>query len=247
MASDITKGDAIPLAIVTGAARRIGRAIALHLAGRGYSVALHYHRAKAEAEETAAEIEQLRAPVYLVQADLTQPDEISAMFSIIDKIPGQLELLVNSAALMIPSDLMAINANMWDNLFNLNARAAWLCSREAALRMKSGGLILNISDVGASKNWTRYGGYVISKVAVESLTRLLARQLAPGVRVCAVSPGLLLKADDQNDEEWDRLVAKVPLDRPAEMAELLSLLDFLISNEYITGEVISLSGGYQLV
>ena len=235
------------LAVVTGAARRVGSLIALHLAAKGYAVVLHYHSSKLDAEKIAAEIIQSGGQVHLVQADLTRPDEIVRMFSVIDALPGELKILVNSAALMIPSDLAVLDVERWDKLMNLNTRAVWLCSREAAKRMPERGFILNISDVGAGKNWTRYGGYVISKAAVESLTKILARQFAPRVRVCAVAPGLLMRAENQPLEEWKKLAEKVPMKRTADTAELLAVLDFLVDNDYITGEVISLSGGYHLV
>jgi NAD(P)-dependent dehydrogenase (short-subunit alcohol dehydrogenase family) len=186
-------------------------------------------------------------PVYPVKADLAIPAQVESMFTAIDGLPHRLTLLVNSAALMTPSNLLTMNVDDWNQVFDLNTRAVWLCSRAAASRMTLGGLILNLSDVGARKNWTRYGGYVVSKAAVESLTRVLARQLAPRVRVCAIAPGLLMQAEGQSAEEWERLVDKVPLRRPADPIELLSAIDFLIGNHYITGEVINLAGGYQLV
>lgn len=239
--------DTLPLAIVTGAGRRVGRLIALHLAVRGYAIALHYHNSQDEAEKTAGEISRLGVPVYPVKADLTIPAQVESMFAAIDGFPHRLTLLVNSAALMTPSNLLTMNVDDWNQVFDLNTRAVWLCSRAAASRMTLGGLILNLSDVGARKNWTRYGGYVVSKAALESLTRVLARQLAPRVRVCAIAPGLLMQAVGQSAEEWERLVDKVPLRRPADPIELLSAIDFLIDNHYITGEVINLAGGYQLV
>lgn len=236
-----------PLAVVTGAATRVGRQIALHLAAKGYGIALHYHHSAEASEATAEEVMRMGVPVHLLKADLTKPAEILRMFAGIEKIPNRLDLLVNSAALMKPTDLITMNVETWDEMFNLNTRAVWLCSREAANRMNEGGLILNISDVGAGKQWTRYGGYVVSKAAVESLTRVLARQLAPRVRVCAIAPGLLLRTENQPEADWDRLVEKVPLQRPARFDELFAVIDFLISNGYVTGEVLSLSGGYQLV
>lgn len=236
-----------PLAVVTGASRRVGRLLALHLAGKGFAIGLHYHTSQDEADKTAGEVSRLGVPVYLLKADLTSPEEIEGMFAAIEGLPHRLTLLVNSAALMAPSNLLTMSLEEWNQIFNLNSRGVWLCSRTAATRMAEGGLIVNLSDVGAGKNWTHYGGYVISKAAVEGITRLMARQLAPGVRVCAVAPGLLMPAEDQPGDEWDRLVEKVPQQRQAEPAELISVIDFLLDNQYVTGEVITLAGGYQLV
>jgi len=247
MDSEFPAAKTLPLAIVTGAAIRVGRLIALHLAGNGYAIGLHFHSSRTAAEETAEKIRQVGVPVHLLEGDLTRPEDIEGMFTTVDGLPHRLKLLVNSAALIAPSNLVNMDVEAWDDMMNLNTRAVWLCSREAAKRMTGGGLILNISDVGAGKNWTGYGGYVVSKAAVESLTRVMARQLAPQVRVCAIAPGLLLRSENQPAGDWDRLVEKVPLQRPARASELLQVMDFLIENEYITGEVVSLSGGYQLV
>lgn len=239
--------DLIPLALVTGAARRIGRWTALHLASKGYAIGLHYNHSEEDACKTAAEIQKMGMPVFLIPADLEKPDEILNMFTMIDGIPNPLKILVNSAALLTTSNLMEIDVETWDGIFDLNTRAVWLCSREAVKRMKEGGVILNISDVGAGKNWTGYGAYVVSKSALEALTRVMARQLAPRVRVCGIAPGLLMRADDQCEEEWEQLIQKIPLRRAAQQAEYLAVLDFLIDNDYITGEFITLAGGYQLV
>jgi NAD(P)-dependent dehydrogenase (short-subunit alcohol dehydrogenase family) len=113
--------------------------------------------------------------------------------------------------------------------------------------MSRGGLIVNISDVGAQKAWSRYPSYTVSKAALESLTRILARALAPNIRVNAIAPGLVLQSDIVPDEEWQRLIQRVPLKRPARPEEVASALEFLLKNEYITGQTIVVDGGYSLL
>lgn len=247
MSSEVSSLQSLPLALVTGAARRVGRLIALHLASRGYAIALHFHQSEVDAYATAREIEAMGVPVALLQADLTRPYEVKELFQHIDQLDNPLRFLVNSAAMMDRSDLLTMDTDSWDQILNLNTRAVWLCSREAAKRMGEGGLILNISDVGAQKNWTGYGAYVVSKSAVDTLTKVMAKQLAPAVRVCAIAPGLLLQAKGHSHNDWDQLSFKVPLQRAAQPEEFLNLIDFLIDNTYITGETINLAGGYQLV
>lgn len=235
------------LAVVTGAARRVGKSIAVHLAQKGYAIGLHYHQSDEEAVETAREIEAIGAKVILLKADLSCPEEVQNLFRKVETSDFILSLLINSAATMKQKNLLEMTIEEWDQIFNLNTRAVWLCSREAASRMTEGGLILNISDIGAQKNWTSYGAYTISKAAVESITRVMARQLAPQIRVCCIAPGLLMKADGQSSQGWQNLVDKVPMGRPTRMDELLASIDFLLENNYITGETIHLAGGYQLV
>ncbi len=236
-----------PLALVTGAARRVGKLIALHLARQGYAIGLHFNTSVTEAQKTAEEIRSIGVPAYLLAADLTSEKEINDLFEKIDNIQHPIKVLVNSAAVMKQSDLMKINIDDWEKIMNLNMRSVWLTSRESALRMQTGGSIINISDVGARKNWTGYGAYTISKSAVETLTRLMARQLAPSIRVNAIAPGLMLRGSDLSEEEWQTLIDRIPLKKAGNPQQLLATLDFLISNEYITGEIITLAGGYQLV
>lgn len=142
---------------------------------------------------------------------------------------------------------MKIEIEDWDKIMNLNTRSVWLTTRESALRMRDGGVVINISDVGARKNWTGYGVYVVSKAAVETLTRLMARQLAPAVRVNAIAPGLLLRSSDLSEKEWQALIDRVPMKKAGDSRQFLATLDFLLDNEYITGEIITLAGGNQLM
>jgi NAD(P)-dependent dehydrogenase (short-subunit alcohol dehydrogenase family) len=113
--------------------------------------------------------------------------------------------------------------------------------------MTEGGLIVNITDVGAQKAWSRYPSYTVSKAALESLTRILARALAPQIRVNAIAPGLVLQSEIVPAEEWERLIHRVPLKRPARPEEIASALEFLLQNEYMTGQTIVVDGGYSLV
>ncbi len=113
--------------------------------------------------------------------------------------------------------------------------------------MESGGLIVNITDVGAHKAWSRYPSYTVSKAALESLTRILARALAPKIRVNAIAPGLVLQSDIVPADEWERLIKRVPLKRAARPEEIASALEFLLTNEYMTGQTIVVDGGYSLV
>ena len=231
------------LSLVTGAAHRLGKTFALTLARLGYDILLHYHSAEDEAFQTQTEIESLGRRVTLIQADLTDPAQIQSLVSNL----GPLEVLVNSAAYMPSGNVDALSIENWDASLDLNLRAPFLLAQSASKKMTEKGLIVNITDVGAQKAWSRYPSYTVSKAALESLTRILARALAPKIRVNAIAPGFVLASDIVPPEEWDRLIKRVPLKRPARPEEIASALEFLLKNEYITGQVIVVDGGYSLI
>ncbi|HEY3345218.1 MAG TPA: SDR family oxidoreductase, partial [Anaerolineaceae bacterium] len=206
------------LALVTGGAQRIGRAIALTLAGLGYAIALHYFRSKKAAVETGAALREVGARVELLCADLRDPAEIEGLFATIDALQLPLRVLVNSAGVMPRRKLEDLSVTDWDETLALNLRAPLLCAQAAARRMEEGGVIVNLTDSGARKVWTGYPAYVVSKSALETLTRLQARSLAPRIRVNAVAPGLVMPGPDTSLAEWERLIGRVPLARPG-MAE----------------------------
>jgi NAD(P)-dependent dehydrogenase (short-subunit alcohol dehydrogenase family) len=186
-------------------------------------------------------------PVYPVQADLTSSTNIESLFSTLDTLPHPLKVLVNSAALMPRGDVRTLSAADFDAAIALNLRAPFLCAQEAAKRMEDGGLIVNVTDIGAQKAWSGFPAYTVSKAGLESLTRVLARSLAPRIRVNAIAPGLVLQSEYVSEEEWNRLVERLPLRRPASVDEITSALEFLLENEYITGQTIVVDGGYSLL
>lgn len=243
-----------PLALVTGAAHRLGRAFALTLARRGYAILLHHHASEFRAEQTALELRALGVPAFPVRADLTDAAQVEGLFSTLDGLLSEpanqlsgLRVLVNSAALMRAGDIRFTSVADWDEMLDLNLRAPFLCAQRAYQRMEAGGLIVNISDIAAEKVWTRFAAYTVSKAGLEALTRIMARAFAPKVRVNAIAPGLVLPSDDTPPEEWSRLVARLPIQRAAHLDEITRSLEFLLDNEYITGQSITVDGGYSLL
>ena len=241
-----------PLALVTGAAHRLGKAFALTLARQGYALLLHYHTSEDQVLATAQEIRALDVPVFMAKADLTDSADIDRLFSVIDDLVkesslGRLTVLVNSAALMQRADARTLSVADFDSTLSLNVRAPFLCAQRAFERMTAGGLIVNITDIAAEKAWTGFPAYTVSKAALASLTGVLARSFAPTVRVNAIAPGLVLPAEQMPAEAWDRLVARIPLQRSASTAEISSAQTFLLKNEYMTGQTITVDGGYSLI
>jgi NAD(P)-dependent dehydrogenase (short-subunit alcohol dehydrogenase family) len=232
-----------PLALVTGAAHRLGKVFALTLAREGFDIILHYHQSEDAALQTKAEIESVGRHVHLARADLTNPTQIEFLISNIES----LDVLVNSAAFMPVGNVDLLSIENWDQSLDLNLRAPFLLAQEVSKKMNEGGLIVNITDVGAQKTWSRYPSYTVSKAALESLTKILARALAPAIRVNAIAPGFVLQSNIVAPEEWQRLINRIPLKRPARFEEIASALEFLLKNEYITGQIIVVDGGYSLI
>lgn len=235
------------LALVTGAAHRLGREIALGLARAGFAIGLHYHRSEAQAQRTAEELRrETGRPVHLLEGDLTQADAIERLFEQVDLLPQHLRVLVNSAGVMTRGRVQELSVADWDATLALNLRAPWLCARAAAARMSDGGVIVNISDSGAQRAWTGYAAYNVSKAGLDALTRILARSLAPKIRVAAVAPGLVLPGGDIPPEDWDRLVQRLPLQKPAAVQSIVQAVLFIVQNEDITGSTLVIDDGYQL-
>ena len=235
------------LALVTGSAHRLGKAFAISLARMGYSIALHHRGSVTEAEQTVKEIRALGVDCLPIRADLTMPEKIDFLFSMVDEFNTPLKVVVNSAAIMPVGNPRTLELHDWDSALDLNLRAPFLIAQHAAKRMTDGGLIVNVTDIGAQKAWSRYPSYTVSKAGLESLTKMLARSLAPGIRVNAIAPGLVLPSDVVTPETWQKLVERLPLKRAATLDEITSTLEFLIKNEYITGQTIVVDGGYSLV
>jgi NAD(P)-dependent dehydrogenase (short-subunit alcohol dehydrogenase family) len=239
--------DDFPLALVTGAAHRLGRSFALALARHGYAVLLHYHQSAEAVASVTDEIRSLGIPVHTAKADLADPSQIQSLFSTLDSLNYPLKVVVNSAARMRRADLRMVSVDDWDATLNLNLRAPFLLAQRAAERMTKGGLIVNVTDAGQGKAWTGFPAYLVSKAGLEVLTRLLAKTYAPTIRVNAIAPGLVLPSVGISEEEWKKLVNRLPLKRPASIEEVTIALDFLLNNKYVTGQTIVVDGGYSLL
>jgi NAD(P)-dependent dehydrogenase (short-subunit alcohol dehydrogenase family) len=239
--------EGIALALITGAAHRLGKTFALYLARRGFAVLLHYQHAKEDALQTAKEIITLGVPAYTVQADLTNDSDLRVLLRALDELPHQIKILVNSASVMKKNDIHTTPVKDWDDTFAINLRAPFLLTQQVAQRMKEGGLIVNITDAGAQKLWTRYPDYGISKSALETLTRFQAKAYAPAIRVNAIAPGIVLPSQEIKAEDWEILIARLPLKHAVSQDEIAGALGFLMDTPSITGQVIIVDGGYSLI
>ncbi len=226
--------------LVTGAAKRIGRSIALRLAAEGASVAIHYNGSEKEARATAAECGN--APIF--RANLESVAEIRRMFAEVAERFGRLDGLVNNAARYTTIDPLAIEEADWDFIHSVNLKSVFFCCQAAAKLMMTGdgGHIVNISSLGALKPWPQNAHYCASKAGVVMLTRALANAWSPKIAVNSVAPGVI--PFDQTDERIERFIAATPARRAGtgdEVAE--AVLFFLKSTKFITGQLVAVDGG----
>jgi len=235
------------LALVTGAAKRLGKAFAIQLAKEGFDIILHYHSSATSAEETANEIRKYGVKVYPRRADLCDTSQIRELFRILDSEERDLDVLINSASIMMKGDIKTVSVDEFNSIVAINIRAPLVCSQEASKRMSKGGSIINISDIGARKSWKEYPVYSPSKAAVESMTRIFAKAVAPDIRVNAIAPGLVLPPETGETGLWEKIINRLPAKRIASTEEITSVLSFLVNNTYITGQIITVDGGYSLI
>jgi len=230
--------------LVTGAGRRVGRAIATAISRRGARVAVHYHSSAAGAEALVSEIRSAGGEAWSVQADLRDPAAAERLPHDVRDHFGVLDVLVNSAAVMVRTPLDDVTAASWDDTFALNLRAPFFCARGAAAAMgAAGGVIINIADLAGMEIWPAYIPHGISKAGVLQLTRALARVLAPAIRVAAVVPGAVLLPESWGPDDADRLERTTPLRRLGSPEDVAQAVLYLISADYVTGDALVVDGG----
>jgi pteridine reductase len=234
------------VALITGAAKRIGRAVAVRLATEGADVVIHYNRSKAEANGAVAEIEKLGRKSVALQADLCSVADIKHLFQQTADQFGRLDILVNSAANFLPAQLADATEKMWDTALDTNLKAPFFCAQAAAPLLKQfHGVIINFADIGGILPWPGYIPHCASKAGVIMLTKCLAKALAPEVRVNAVAPGTITMSGDPSEWEAD-FIRRAPLHRAGTTDDVADAVSFLIHSTFITGHILVLDGGCTL-
>ncbi|MEP0841839.1 MAG: SDR family oxidoreductase [Phycisphaerae bacterium] len=244
MASDAH--PACRIALVTGASRRVGRAIALELAGAGCDVAVHYHRSEAPAAAVRAEIEAHGRRAVVVRADLEEPDAVDRLIADVVAGLGGVDILVNNASSFERMALDETDAGRWRRTLAVNTVAPALLARAVAavMRRRGGGHIINLIDTLADRAVKGYMAYIASKAALSAVTRCLALELAPQITVNGIAPGIAEFPEDYDQATREKLIAKVPLRRAGSPADIARLVRFLATEGgYITGAIIPVDGG----
>jgi pteridine reductase len=234
------------VALVTGSGKRLGRAVALGLAEQGADVVIHYRSSEAEAREAVAEIEKLGRRSVALQADLAQISELPQLFQKVQANFGRLDILVNSAANFLQTDFASTTEKVWDASLDTNLKAVFFCCQAASpLLKKSNGAIINFADIGGILGWPGFMPHSISKAGIIMLTRCLAKELAPEIRVNAIAPGTITMPGDLPELEAD-FVKLAPLHRSGRPNDIVAAVSYLATAGFVTGQVLVVDGGRTL-
>lgn len=243
MAGKLLEGQ---VALVTGAAKRIGRSIALRLAADGAAIVVNYKTSRGEAESLVREIHDAGAKAAAIQADVSRRAEVERMFAAMERGFGRLDILVNNAGMFFPAKFESLTDEQWDRIMDTNLKSQFLCAQLAAPMMKrqGRGRIINLSSLGGLLAWPAYTHYCVSKAGSIMLTRCLARALAPEILVNSVAPGTIQFPGEPPDEEY---IHRVPLHRTGTGDDIAGAVAYLATADFVTGQIIVVDGGRALV
>lgn len=235
------------VALATGAAKRLGRAVALRLAHEGADLAIHYGKSAADAREVVAQIEKLGRRAVAFPAGLT---DVAAIQRLVDDVIaefGHLDILINTAATFLQTKFGETTEATWHGSLDTNLKAPFFLSQAAApyLRQSGHGVIVNFADIGGLLGWREFLPHSLSKAGVVMLTRILAKELAPSVRVNAIAPGTITMRGDPPEWEAD-YVRLAPLRRAGRPEDIADAVFYLVTAEFMTGQVLVLDGGRTL-
>ena len=236
------------MALVTGAGKRIGRAISLGLAAEGWDLALHFHQSRAETDVLATEIAALGVKAVAVRCDLGSADQVSGLIAECEHRLGTPTCLVNNAALFEYDDLASLDAPQWRRHLDINLLAPLLLAKAFAARIPDGvsGCIVNLLDQKVFNLNPDFLSYTIAKIGLEGATRVLAMALAPKVRVCGVAPGITLVSGEQTADGFARAHAQAPLGRSSNLEDIADAVRFVVNAGALTGTTIVVDGGQHL-
>ncbi len=232
-------------ALVTGGVKRIGLEIVKALAKKGYDIALHYNSSKEKAKVVKNEIELIGVKCKLFQCDLSIEKKVSGLISQVKKEFPDLNLLINNASIFIRSKTVETNNNVLNKTFNINFKAPFILSRDFAQKVTNGDII-NILDTKITKNDFLYSAYTLSKKSLADFTLMSAVEFASNIRVNGIAPGLILPPSGKNENYLNNMAKKIPLKKKGEISDVINAMEFILNNQYITGQIIYVSGGQQL-
>jgi len=234
-------------ALITGASKRIGKAVAGHLAAAGWNVAIHYSSSGKDAEELVAGFRQKYPGQEFgaVQADLSKIAETERLISETVKRFGVFSLLINNASVFNRGKITETTTSLFDSQVNINLRAPFILIRDFANLCKEGNII-NFADTRITTNKPDYAAYSLSKKALWELTKMAALELAPAIRVNAVAPGLTLPPEGKDENYLLRLAKNIPMEKPPGLEPVLKSIDYILGNSHLTGQLLFADGGENL-
>jgi 3-oxoacyl-[acyl-carrier protein] reductase/pteridine reductase len=234
------------VALVTGAAKRIGRSIALRLAAEGADIIVNYAGSRTEAESLVTELKSTGRRAIAIQADVSHRAEVQNLFTAAENEFGRLDILVNNAGMFFAAKFEELTEEQWDHIMNVNLKSQFLCAQTAAPIMKrqGRGRIINLSSLGGLLPWPGYTHYCVSKAGSIMLTRCLARALGPEILVNSVAPGTIQFPGEAPDEDYIR---RVPLHRTGTGGDIADAVAYLAKADFVTGQIVVVDGGRSLV
>ena len=234
--------------LITGAATRVGKAIALHFAERGWNIALHYFRSSAKAKELKKIIEQHWVKVALIKADLKNPTQTEKIIPLAKKKLGAINCLVNNAALFEKDDITNFTTKSWNDHLNINLLAPTILTKQFAKQApkKTVSNIINIIDQRIFNLTPFFMSYTISKSGLQTLTKTMAMRLGPNIKVNAIAPGPTIKSKRQTDKHFRNQVRSTLLKKTVRSEDICDTVEFLINNNSVTGQIITVDSGQNL-
>lgn len=235
------------VALVTGGAHRIGRALVLGLAGAGADVAIHYHGSADAARDTGREVESLGRRAETFRADLADPGSAERLVARVAERFGRLDVLINSAATFESARFLEVTPQDWDRVLAINLRAPFQLLQATAPHLtESNGVAINIADLSGIRVWPSFPHHGISKAGLLHLTRVAARALAPRVRVNCVVPGTVLPPEDYTERQVEEAAGRTVLERTGTPEDVVEAVLFLVRSDFATGSIVVVDGGRML-
>lgn len=233
--------------LITGAAKRIGKAMALHLAARGWNIAIHYNSSEKEAVELQKELKSLfpNQQFEIFRANLSYAQEVESLMPQVLKAMQKLDLLINNASVFDKCSLAHTGTDLMDQNMNINFRAPFILTRDF-IKLAGKGLIINFVDTKITSNQSNYAAYTLSKKALWEMTRMTALEQGPHIRANAIAPGLTLAPEDKAEDYLWKMAARIAMKRPGGLHPVLKTLDYILDNDYLTGQLLFCDGGENL-
>jgi NAD(P)-dependent dehydrogenase (short-subunit alcohol dehydrogenase family) len=233
--------------LITGAAKRIGKALSLHLAARGWNIAIHYHSSQSEALTLQKELKSLYAnqQFEIFKADLNYADEVEKLIPQVLQSMNSIDVLINNASVFDKCSLADTDTDLFNRNMNINFRAPFILTREF-INHCGKGEIINFVDTKITSNKSNYAAYCLSKKALWEMTQMTALEAGPSIRVNAIAPGLTLAPEEKNEQYLWKMAANIAMKRPGGLQPVLKSLDYILDNDYLTGQLLFCDGGENL-
>ncbi len=234
-------------ALITGASKRVGKALTEHLASKGWSIIIHFNRSEKAAKELADSLKKKfpKQNFEIIKANLSEISEVENLIPEVVKKYGKLEMLINNASVFDPGYIKETDSELFDVQMTVNLKAPFILIKDFASYCKTG-IVINFVDTRITTSKSNFAAYSISKKALWELTKMAALEFAPKIRVNAIAPGVTLPPEDKDEKYLQKLAENIPMKKPGGILPILKSLDYIIKNEHLTGQLLFADGGENL-